>query len=355
MSSQAVALQHAGRFDEALAAYDATLAFDPNLTHARNNRAGLLLLLGRFAEGLDDYEFRWIARQTPKADLKFDLPEWNGHFTQGERVLVFDEQGFGDAIQFSRYLLLMAAQGVKVTFLCRHKLHRLFQGFAPTITLIDSFDDPGSFDSQIALSSLPRAFKTRVDTIPAFPFYLNAEEDLVHRFAELLGNQGFRVGLCWQGSQNLDADPARSIPLSAFAPLAGLDALRLISLQQGADLTSLQTSGVPIEGYALDRDPRGDAFIETAALMMTLDLVITCDTSIAHLAGALGRPVWVLLKHVPDWRWLLEREDSPWYPSMRLFRCNQGENWEALVTRIQPILQSLITERQELSLHGDPL
>ncbi|WP_051955660.1 tetratricopeptide repeat protein [Beijerinckia mobilis] len=347
MSSQAVALQAAGRFKEALAAYDATLAFDSGLIHARNNRASLLLLLGQFEEGLEEYEFRWIAGQTPKIELKFAFPEWDGELRSGSHILVFDEQGLGDAVQFVRYMPLMVAAGMQVTFLCRPSLHRLFRTVPLPITLVDTLNDDAHFDSQIALSSLPRAFKTRVETIPSQPAYLRAEEDCVNRFAERIGQQGFRVGLCWRGNQNLDADPSRSIPLSAFAPLMDIPHLRLISLQRHVDHPASTDAGIRIEDYNIDAD-KEDTFIETAALMQTLDLIITCDTSLAHLAGALGRPVWLLLKNVPDWRWLMDRQDSPWYPSMRLFRRGPREDWRGLVSRMKPELQS-ISEAQGAS------
>ena len=348
LCSRAVALKHAGRMDEALAAFDIALAQNPASTHAKNNKAALLLLRGDFENGLEGYEFRWIAGQTPKAELDLAVPEWSGQIVPGERIIVFDEQGLGDAIQFSRYLPLLAEAGVKVTFFCRRRMQRLLAGLDAPIRITDHFEANESFDSQIALSSLPRAIKTRLDTIPARPAYLQAAGHLISKWAGRIGNHGFRIGLCWHGSPNLNADPARSIPLGAFAPLAKIKGLRLISIQKVDGLSEFgDDAPFQIETLGEDFDAGPDAFIDTAAAMQNLDLIITCDTSIAHLAGALGRPVWVLLKQVPDWRWLLEREDSPWYPTMRLFRQNQRGDWQEVVKRVEAALRMSLNEAQD--------
>jgi tetratricopeptide (TPR) repeat protein len=340
LSSKGIALRDLGRLAESIACFDAALAIAPDFAHARNNRGAALLLTGDFERGWEDYEFRWIGGETPKRELKLPLPEWSGEVRAGEHIIVFDEQGFGDALQFARYLPLLVKAGARVTFFCRKKLHRLFRTLGSAIRLIDTIEGVEDFDCQIALSSLPFVCKTRLSTIPAQTPYLAAETDRVMQWKSRLGTDGFKVGLCWHGNQNIRADPARSIPLAAFAPLA-VAGVRLISLQVGAGTE--QTDDLPepmrVEQLGDGFDAGPDAFLDTAAVMQVLDLIVTCDTSIAHLAGALGRPTWLLLKPVPDWRWLLDRADSPWYPAMRLFRRSEAEGWTDLLERVGAALQ----------------
>jgi tetratricopeptide (TPR) repeat protein len=339
--SRAVALKYVERYDEALAAFDAALAADPHSAHAKNNKAALLLLRGDFERGLEDYEFRWIAADTPKQALARFTPEWAGVTRPGDRILIHDEQGLGDVLQFCRYLPLLARQGAEVTFHCRPRLHRLLESLAGRVRLVaEPPADP--FDFQIALSSLPRAFRTRLDSVPAAVPYLSADPALVRRWADWLGPKGLRIGVCWHGNPDPKADPSRSIPLAAFEPLARVPGVRLVAIQQvdGLDALARLPAGMTVE-VPPAFDAGADAFVDTAALMQSLDLVVTCDTSIAHLAGALGRPVWVLLKRVPDWRWLLTREDSPWYPTMRLFRQARRNDWAEVMARAAEAAQAL--------------
>lgn len=340
LCGRAVALKYLGRFDEALEAFDAALACDPASPHANNNKAALLLLRGNFEQGLELYEYRWIFAGTPKQALTHPVPEWKGENLDGRTIIVFDEQGHGDAIQFARYLLILSELGASVSFFCRKRLHRLFNGLDSPVRIIDCVEPRERFDYQIALSSLPRAFKTRLETIPAQLSYLRAEAPLVQNWLERLGAPVFKIGICWRGNPDVKADPARSIPLGCFTKLAQMDGVRLISIQKMdicADADSLP--GLSVLGEDFDAGP--DAFADTAAVMQNLDLIITCDTSIAHLAGALGAPVFVLLKQVPDWRWLLDREDSPWYPSMRLFRQKERGDWAEVFERVAQAVDRL--------------
>lgn len=340
LSSKGIALRDLGRVRASIAAFDAALALAPGFAHARNNRGAAHLLAGDFERGWEDYEFRWIGGETPKRELKLLLPEWTGDVKPGDRILVFDEQGFGDAIQFSRYLPPLVEAGAKVTFFCRKKLHRLLGTLNPAISLVDTIGSAEDFDWQVALSSFPFILKSRIETIPAVTPYVFAEADRMAQWKSRLGPEGFKIGLCWHGNQNVRADPARSIPLAAFAPLAA-DGVRLISLQVGAGTEQLDDlpPSMQVERLGDDFDTGPDAFLDTAAVMQMLDLIVTCDTSVAHLAGALGRPVWLLLKPVPDWRWLLDRTDSPWYPTMRLFRRTEAEEWQDLLKRVAAALQ----------------
>jgi tetratricopeptide (TPR) repeat protein len=335
LSSEGIALRDLGRIRESITSFDTALAFAPGFAHARNNRGAALLLLGDFERGWEDYEFRWIGGETPKRELKLPLPEWSGEVKPGEHILAFDEQGFGDAIQFSRYLPPLIKAGAKVTFFCRKKLHRLLGTLDPAISLVDTISAAEEFDCQVALSSFPFILKTGLETIPAATPYIFAEAERVAQWKHRLGPEGFKIGLCWHGNQNVRADPARSIPLAAFAALAA-EGVRLIGLQVGAGTEQLDDlpPSMRVERLGDDFDAGPDAFLDTAAVMQGLDLIVTCDTSVAHLAGALGRPVWLLLKPVPDWRWLLDRADSPWYPTMRLFRRTGTESWADLLARV---------------------
>jgi tetratricopeptide (TPR) repeat protein len=321
-----VALKELGRFDEAQAAFDMALALEPDSAHARNNKGALQLLRGDFANGLEGYEYRWLASGLYKKKLTFPVPEWR--LGETKRVLVYDEQGFGDTFQFSRYLPLLADTGADVTFLCRNGLVSMIGRIDPRVPVVETFSPSAVYAAQIALSSLPRAFGTRLDTIPAPRAYLKADPKRVAAWHEQIGGEGFKIGLCWQGNSNPRADPSRSIPLAAFAPLASLPGLRLISLQTAEFTEAAAESSFGIE-VVPDLDSGPEAFADTAAIIQNLDLIVTCDTSIAHLAGGLGRPVFVALRQIPDWRWQLDRADSPWYPTMRLFRQTERGNWDA--------------------------
>ena len=270
-------------------------------------------------------------------------PEWSGEPIAGRRILVLDEKGLGDVIHFSRYLSLLAEAGGEVTFHCRKPMHRLLSTLPGAPRLVEAPGPAETFDYEVALVSLPRAFKTRADTIPAAIPYLRAEEALIAKWAERLGRYGFRIGISWQGSPNPKADMARAMPLRSFAPLARIPGVRLISLQKngGVDQLADGEHGFVVEELGQDFDAGPDAFVDTAAVMANLDLIVTCDTSIAHLAGALGKSVWVALKGVPDWRFLLEREDTPWYPNMRLFRQQQRGEWNGVFARMAHALDEL--------------
>ncbi|MGO9007373.1 MAG: tetratricopeptide repeat protein [Beijerinckiaceae bacterium] len=340
-----VALKELCRFDEADEAFDVALAQEPDSAHAKNNKGALQLLRGDFAAGLDGYEFRWLATGVHKRTLNFPIPEWQYPGRAGERVLVYDEQGFGDTFQFSRYLPLMAEAGVAVTFFCRGALVHLMRGIDPRVRVVDHFGREAVFHAQIALSSLPRAFGTRLETIPAPSGYLAADPQRVAQWRNRLGAHGFKIGLCWQGNPNPCADLNRSIPFAAFAPLAALQGVRLISLQRPDVAAAAAAASLGVE-VAPDLDAEGDAFADTAAVMQNVDLIVACDTSVAHLAGALGRPVFVLLKRVPDWRWLLDRTDSPWYPTMRLFRQKERGNWAQVVARVAAAVVNLLAQHE---------
>jgi hypothetical protein len=245
-------------------------------------------------------------------------------------LLVHTEQGLGDVIQFVRYLPAIDGH---VVFEPPPRLIRLLSGNPALPPMILADRPPPHIDTVIPLLSLPA--RTRLS--PVQPPYLFAEPGRVAAFRDRIGPQGFRIGINWQGHSGRFEDKGRSFPLAMFQPLAAVPGVRLISLQKGEGEEQIAAAGFPVETLdGLDAGP--DAFLDTAAVMQNLDLVVTSDTSIAHLAGALGRPVWVALRRVPDWRWMLDRPDSPWYPTMRLFRQNRDGDWPPVFAAIAAAL-----------------
>ena len=348
----ALALKGLGRFDEARLAFDEAERLGS--PEAASGRGCLQLLCGDFEAGWEGYEARWADGRFLRDVLGARFREWRGFEDPARRLLVLNDHGLGDTIQFCRYLLHIRSANVAVSFVCPERLHRLLAPLGAE--LLAETPSDRSFDAQIAISSLPRAFKTRLDrNLPNEP-YLVAEPDLCSRWGARIGDKGFKIGLVWQGNPNPEADMARSIPLRAFAPLSNIPNVRLISLQKGFGTEQLRDipPGMKIETSGESFDDGPDAFVDTAAAMMKLDLIISCDTSTAHLAGALGRPVWVALKKDAEWRWLLEREDSPWYPTMRLFRQEQRGDWDGVVARMADAVSALARARLPARLVAIP-
>ena len=325
LNGQGLALQALGRLGEARAAFAAAERLGNR--EAISGKGCLDLTLGDFARGWEGYEARWLAGKSLAEALGARYPKWRGPGKTGERVLVMNDHGLGDTIQFCRYAPMMAEAGAKPTFLCPPRLHRLLSSLPGVRLVADRPDEP--FDAQIAVSSLPRAFATRLDSVPAAVPYLAAEPERVRQWAARIGQEGYKIGVVWQGNPDPEADMARSIPLAAFAPLAATPGVRLISLQVGIGVEQLADlpAGMRVETLGPDFDAGPDAFVDTAAAIAHLDLVVACDTSVAHLAGALARPTWVALKTDAEWRWLRDRDDSPWYPTMRLFRQRRRGEW----------------------------
>jgi Tfp pilus assembly protein PilF len=328
-NSRANTLRRMNRFEEALASFNAAIALKPDFAGALKNRGMLLLLLGRYTQGWADYEWRWQEIETGKRPRRATTA-WQGENLQGRRLLVFREQGLGDSLQFVRYLPLLAQRGADVTCLMPPKLLRLLHPLEQGIRFTASVDQDEAFDFHCAMMSLPHRFGTELTSVPADIPYLFAEEALVSHWKNRLGSHGFKVGINWQGDLGKNTIPGRSIALDSFLPLAEIPGVRLISLQKMSGSPPGMPADLKLETLG-DFDDGPDAFVDTAAVMANLDLIITCDTSVAHLAGALGRPTWVALKSNADWRWLLERSDSPWYPTLRLFRQPRAGDWDAVV------------------------
>jgi tetratricopeptide (TPR) repeat protein len=342
-----LALRELGRPREALPSMEAAARLRPSDVDMQFNLGCLRLLLGDLAGGWDLYEWRTKLRQTPEY-RRFEQPQWSGEDIDGKALFVYADQGLGDTIQFARYVALAQARGARITLSAQQGLRRLFGRLSPPIEVIDETATPAHFDFHCSLASLPRAFRTTLDTIPAqFP-YLSAEPEKIATWRDKLGTHGFKIGVCWRGHSSVGI--GRSFPLESLQHLAGLPGVRLISLQKVDGLEQLRAlpRGMSVEAPGEHSfDPAPDLFVDTAAVMSLLDLIITCDTSVAHVAGALGRPAWVALKHVADWRWLHERSDSPWYPTLRLFRQSSPGDWHGVFEAMRAALAAQLTSIPE--------
>lgn len=337
LNNRGIALFEAKRLDDALACFERALAIAPNHPHAHWNRAQVLLLSGDLARGWAEHE--WRLASNPGLVRNFDKPLWLGDASvAGKTVLLHAEQGLGDTIQFCRYATLVAARGARVVLEVQRPLIELMKTLAGPAAAVARGDALPPFDLHCPLLSLPLAFKTDLDTIPADVPYLRAPLGATDWDARL-GAKRPRIGLVWSGNPGHKRDRDRSIPFYALLPLLDLDTT-FVSLQKEvrpADAAVLKQTGTVI-----DAADALTTFAETAALVAALDLLITVDTSVAHLAGALGKPVWLLLPQVPDWRWLMEREDSPWYPSARLFRQDATRAWGRVIVRVRDALRESI-------------
>jgi len=319
------ALERGGRLAESRQAYDRALAIDPSLADARFNRSLVLLAQGDYPAGWDDYEARWQATGYPRPS--FGGPEWDGRALGGKTVFLYTEQGFGDAIQCARYLPLLDARGGRALLRCQPALERLFTGLRGVAGFVAPEAVP-AFDFHCSLLSLPRLFGTTLETIPAEVPYLHADPNLVARWRERLRDQrpALRVGLAWASLSKMPDAAAKSVPLELLASLGAVPGVRLYSLQIGQ-----AAAGVAMEdltGAIAD-------FADTAALIECLDLVITVDTAVAHLAGALARPVWTMLRYAPDWRWYPDETRSRWYPTMRLYRQRAPGEWSGVAEALE--------------------
>jgi tetratricopeptide (TPR) repeat protein len=329
-------LKELGRLPDAEANYREALHRQPDDAGLHLNLAVVLLLAGRFTEGWEEYEWRFragAARLPP-----CDQPQWNGEPLAGRTLLIRAEQGMGDTIQFCRHVPLAA--GGRVIFEVQPGLRRLMSHLPGISEVVTVGETLLRFDLYCPLLSLPRLLGNQGAPVP----YLTAEPDRVALWRDRLGTGGYRVGIAWQGNPASAAERGRSVPLEHFLPIAQIPGVRLISLQKHHGLEQLDAApaGLRIETLGDDFDGGPDAFIDTAAVMQSLDLVVTSDTSVAHLAGALGRPVWLALQHVPDWRWLLESDESAWYPTMRLFRQTERGDWGGVFARIAERLAGML-------------
>ncbi|MDB5440441.1 MAG: tetratricopeptide repeat protein [Caulobacteraceae bacterium] len=371
------------RHAESVSAFDRALALEPDLTAALANRGAALYELGRYDEAIADLVE--TMRRTSGGDrataelhlsynnlLRGDLaqgwrqlearkrldepvavgpytnPEWLGaEDIAGKTVLVHAEQGLGDTVQFCRYLPMVAARAAKVVFACQTSLKRLISSLDPTLEIIDQYDMRPDLDFHVPLMSLALAFDTRLETIPVAMPYLAAEPERIAKWRKRIGEHGYRIGIAWKGS-GLGAQLGKAFPVALLQTIAALPDVRLINLQIGEGWQELETlpPGMTVERLGEDFDAGPDAFLDAAAVMESLDLVIATDTGLAHLAGALRRPTWLALKYAPDWRWMLDRDDTPWYPSMRLFRQQAPDDWSAVFPAMRRALRLELERRK---------
>ncbi len=333
-----VGLHALGRYQEAVAAYERAIALDPANGSARVGLAGVRLRLGDWINAWPDFERRWDAVEMPEA---FTQPQWRGEDLAGSTILLHAEQGAGDTIQFCRYAPLVAGRGARVLLRAPRRIIRLLSALEGVDQWVAEGDPLPPYDYHCPLMSLPGVFATTLQTVPAKLAYLKPEPEQVRRWSERIGDDGFRIGIAWQGDPNSPSERGRSVPVAAFAPLAAVPGVRLISLQKGPGTEQLGSlpAGMEVQALGEDFDSGPDAFVDTAAVMANLDLVVTVDTSAGALAGALGRPVWIALQRVPHWIWTTTGETSPWYPSVRLFRQTERGDWEGLFQRIAEALK----------------
>lgn len=325
-----------GKIMESLEYFNKAVELDKNFFEARWNRSLILLLLGRFKEGWEEFEYRF-KKEKPGDSRVFHKPKWDGSSLQGKRILIISEQGFGDNIQFIRYVPLVKERGGYVILECRKELKRLFENFLG----VDEFVEKGSdienikFDFYIHLMSLPQVFNTNLDSIPNKTPYLKADAELVKKFKAKINTDNFKIGIAWAGNPHQENDKNRSTRFEKFKILKEIHGVDLFSLQKGE--ASKQLTG-EIVSFADDITD----FADTASVIESLDLIISVDTSVAHLAGAMAKPIWTLLTFTPDWRWLLDRNDSPWYPGMRLFRQTKSGDWDSVFEEVGKELKNML-------------
>lgn len=330
-------LRELGDYTEAIDSYRRALAARPDHAAAHMNLGICLLLTGQFEEGWGEYEWRWRTRTFKGKRPKLGGPAWDGAPLEGRRILIHAEQGLGDTIQFARYAPLVAARGGRVTVLCQASLAGLLGTLDGVEAVVPQGEPVPDHDRNASIMSLPGLFGTALGTIPREIPYLRVPERRAGRLEQALSVAGGRrkIGIVWAGNPENTNDKARSCPLRHFLALGRVPGVALFSLQKEQPAEDpLSAPGVT------DLGPSLDDFADTAAAVERLDLVITVDTAVAHLAGALGRPVWLALPFVPDWRWLLKRDDSPWYPSVRLFRQPRRGDWDHVFARLGAALRA---------------
>jgi tetratricopeptide (TPR) repeat protein len=336
--------QARGELGRAAAHFDRAIALAPEFAQARANRAQLALLHGDFERGWPEYE--WRLRVPGHGVPRTAAPRWAGEPLDGRTILLRAEQGLGDTIQLVRFAPVLAARGARVVVETQPPIERIVR----TCPGIDAVVPRGAplppHDFETPIASVPYRLGLAPDSIPAQVPYLAPDPQLAGTARERIERDGaFTVGIAWQGNPVFPQDCYRSIPLRRFAPLAAIPGVRLFSLQKGFGAEQLAAAPFPVEDLSAALDATGGAFTDTAAAMMALDLVVVSDSAVAHVAGALRRPVWVILPLTPDWRWLLGREDSPWYPTMRLFRQRRLGEWDEVLAGVARGLAALAPQR----------
>jgi tetratricopeptide (TPR) repeat protein len=343
------------QMDRAIPIFREAIAIDPNSDLAHNHLSQSLLMSGQFPEGWKEYEWRWKNKDSGLVLPDFPQPLWDGRPLHGKKILLYAEQGFGDTLQFVRYAEMVAARGGDVALRCPPELVALLASAPGISRLVTAGQPQPPFDVHCPLLSLPGVFQTRIETIPNNVPYLKADPKLVEIWSRRLGDASagaidsvdqsrhpgdnprdprkpLRIAIAWAGRPAFTGDKTRSMKLRQLAPLATIPNITFYSLQKGPPAEQANTPPPGLNLINLGPDLRD--FADTAAVMSLMDLILTTDTSIPHLAGALGLPVWTMLQFAPDWRWLLDRDDSPWYPTMRLFRQPKPGDWDSVMNAV---------------------
>lgn len=331
-----VLLMEKYQFEKALDCFNRTLEIEPNYAHAHLKRGLILLKQGDYKPGFSGYEWRWRGDIPPPRF--FSQPLWDGSSLQGRTILLYSEQGFGDTIHFVRYAPMVKACGGIVVVECQPELVRLLKSVSGIDTTIATGTTLPEFDVQASLMSLPYILGTTLETLPSRVPYLDRDPSCSFKLQH--SQASFKVGIVWAGSADNTDDRNRSCSLNHFLPILNTRGVAFYSLQKGSAVAELTQLSPPVQVENLDSQLND--FADTAEVVAQLDLVITVDTAVAHLAGALAKPVWLLLSFDPDWRWMLEREDSPWYPTMRLFRQRQPGDWVEVFARVEAALGELM-------------
>jgi tetratricopeptide (TPR) repeat protein len=337
----AFALQENRRPYEAIPHYQKALQLNPDYATAHWNLSLALLLIGNFSEGWREYEWRWETQYLISSRRNFKQPLWDGTDINGCTILLHAEQGFGDTLQFIRYAPLVAERGAHVIVECQKELASLLQSVDGIAEVVVRGEELPEFDIQCPLLSLPLAFNTTLQTIPVKVPYIASDTALIRKWKDKIGCDGskMKVGVVWAGNPGFKQNRYRNIPLERFSTLAQIPGVTLYSIQKGEE--AKETRNPPGNMNIIDYTEDIRDFSDTASLIENLDLVISIDSAVAHLAGALGKLTWTLLPFSPEWRWLLNREDSPWYPTMRLFRQPALGNWGPVIEYVKKALQEV--------------
>jgi tetratricopeptide (TPR) repeat protein len=349
LANRGVTLQSLKRFEDALASYQRAYAARPDFADAHYNEALCRLLIGDFGRGWEEHEWRWRTKDLGICRRNFTQPLWTGsQQIAGRTVLLHAEQGFGDTIQFCRYVPLLADRGARVILEVQPQLQELMSPLRGAAEVVYPGDPLPHFDLHCPLLSLPRAFGTELGTIPSATPYLHASEAQARHWNARLGPKTRpRIGIAWSGRPTHKNDQNRSIGLDVFLSIfAGMD-VSLVSVQR--EVRDADAAALRERNDVLHFGDELTNFADTAALISSLDLVVSVDTSVAHLAGALAKPVWVLLPFIPDWRWLLDRDDSPWYATARLFRQDETRAWDNVFARLRAALRDHGTSSSPLA------
>jgi tetratricopeptide (TPR) repeat protein len=343
LNNLGIVLQDKGQIDEAILCFRKALGFKPDDAEAHWNIAQALLLSGNFKEGWKEYE--WRLKVKDFHSRTFSEPLWDGSDIAGLSILLHAEQGLGDTIQFIRYVPLVAKPDTTIIVSCQKELRSLLQNVKGVSTVVSYGEPLPQFDVHCPLLSLPLLFSTTLDNIPAKIPYISADTLLVQKWREKIqpDKSKVNIGIVWAGNPKFPNDVKRSCSYDIFLPLAGLSNVALYSLQKRE--VTCQAKNFPMGMQLIDYTGDIHDFSDTAGLIENLDVVISVDTAVAHLAGALGKPVWTLLPYSPDWRWMLNRNDSPWYPSMRLFRQPSRGDWRSVIEDVKTAVKDILKKK----------